>query len=116
MRIVRYTVDSEAAGDELEQVGVIPENSRSSPPLVLLLHGRGSSPEEMLSNELFAALRDAGRDAPAVALVNGGESSYWHDRDSGDWGTYVMEEALPAAVERLGASEDLVAIGGISMG
>ena len=47
---------------------------------------------------------------------NGGVSSYWHDRASGDWGRYVLDEVIPQAVRRLRADPTRVAIGGISMG
>lgn len=68
------------------------------------------------SDELFAALEKLGSRAPAVLLVNGGESSYFHDRRDGPWGQYVMKEAIPAGIKRAHARRDRVAIGGISMG
>jgi S-formylglutathione hydrolase FrmB len=49
-------------------------------------------------------------------LVDGGAASYYHDRASGPWGTYVVKEAIPAAVARLDADPDRVAIGGESTG
>jgi len=82
----------------------------------VFLHGRGGGPESNLTDEIFEGLRSLGGRAPAILLVNGGESSYYHDRADGPWGTYVMREALPAAVERSGVDRRRVAIGGISMG
>jgi S-formylglutathione hydrolase FrmB len=74
------------------------------------------SPEGFVSDELLSALEGEGRKAPAVVLLDGGESSYWHDRQDGDWGFYVVSEAIPRAIEELDADPDRVAIGGISMG
>jgi len=51
-----------------------------------------------------------------VLLVDGGDHSYFHDRAGFRWGTYVLDDAIPAAVRRLHADPHRVAIGGISMG
>lgn len=51
-----------------------------------------------------------------MLLVNGGDSSYYHDRRDGQWGAYVLREAIPAAIQRLHADRRRVAIGGMSMG
>lgn len=83
---------------------------------MVLLHGRGGSPEDFLSEGLFDALTEQGSRAPAVALLDGGEASYWHDRADGAWGRYVVNEAIPSAARELGADPKRVAIGGISMG
>ena len=65
---------------------------------------------------LREGLERLGSRAPAVLLVNGGDHSYYHDRGDGRWGEYVFREAIPAALERLHADPDRIAIGGISMG
>ena len=57
-----------------------------------------------------------GANAPAVLLVDGGDHSYYHDREDFDWGTHILEEAIPAARERLGTDPQKEAIGGFSMG
>jgi S-formylglutathione hydrolase FrmB len=114
--VARYEISSEFVDRDLVQIGLLPENATAEPPLLLLLHGRDSAPADTASNELFEALEDSGEDAPAVALVNGGPDSYFHDREDGAWGRYVVEEALPQAIEELGADPERVAIGGISMG
>ena len=82
--------------------------------LLVLLHGRGSTPDSFLSQQFFDGLAALGRRAPAVLLLDGGDHSYWHDRRDGKWGTMVLREAIPAGVARTGARK--VAIGGISMG
>ena len=51
-----------------------------------------------------------------IAFPYGGEGSYWHNRDDGDWGTYVLDEVIPGALATSGADPKRVAIGGISMG
>jgi S-formylglutathione hydrolase FrmB len=45
-----------------------------------------------------------------------GDIGWWHDRKEGKWGSYVLEEVIPATLARSGADKDRVAIGGISMG
>lgn len=107
---------SRAVGRTLEHRVIVPEGAADEPPLLVLLHGRGSGPEGMISDELVDALDAAGERAPVVLLPDGGDSSYWHDRRDGAWARMVVREAIPAAIERLGADPDRVAIGGISMG
>jgi S-formylglutathione hydrolase FrmB len=94
---------------------VIPA-ARKGAPLLVLLHERGGSPRELLWPELVDALEAEGADKPAVLLVDGGDNSYYHDREDFDWGTHVLEEAIPAARERLGTNPAREAIGGFSMG
>jgi S-formylglutathione hydrolase FrmB len=69
-----------------------------------------------LNDAFFSALADLGDRAPIVAFPYGGKNSYWHDRDDGRWGTYVMREVIPEVVKRFDADRRRVAIGGISMG
>ena len=78
---------------------VIPAG-RDGAPLLILLHERGGSPEELVWPELVDSLETM-TDPPAILLVDGGDHSYYHDRDDFDWGTHVLEEAIPAARERL---------------
>ncbi len=85
-------------------------------PLLVLLHGRGGSPNDFLASELYDALDRAGDRAPSVLLVDGGDHSYYHDRKEGRWGTYVLREAIPKAVRTLRADGRRIAIGGFSMG
>ena len=107
---------SRAVGETLEHRVLVPEERAARPPLLVFLHGRGGGPESTVSEELEDALADAGRRAPIVLLPDGGEASYWHNRRDGAWARMVVREAIPAAIERLGADPDRVAIGGISMG
>jgi S-formylglutathione hydrolase FrmB len=66
---------------------------------------------------MLPALRALGTRAPVVLVVDDGElTSWWHDRASGKWGSYVLREAIPAALRRTGADPGRIAIGGISMG
>jgi S-formylglutathione hydrolase FrmB len=51
-----------------------------------------------------------------VLLVDGGDHSYYHDRDDFDWGTHVLRDAIPAARRRLNTDPGREAIGGFSMG
>jgi S-formylglutathione hydrolase FrmB len=110
-----FTVKSHYVGRSLDQIGVVPAGGGKR-PLLVFLHGRGLHPEALLSDEFFAGLAKLGKRAPIVVALNGGDHSYWHDRRGGRWGTYVLREAIPAAVRELGADPSRVAIGGISMG
>ena len=107
-------VESPALGRTLVQ-GVY-DPGEPGRPLLVLLHGRGSDPEDVWTLGLGDELERLGERAPAVLLVDGGDHSYFHDRADGRWGTYVVEDAIPAAVAHLAADGRRVAIGGISMG
>jgi S-formylglutathione hydrolase FrmB len=110
-------VPSKAMGESLGLEVVVPEDPGRRPPLLVFLHGRGGSEETFVEDEaMFRALARMGSRAPVVAFPDGGDHGYWHDREEGDWGHYVVEEVIPAAVEETGADPRRVAIGGISMG
>ena len=64
---------------------------------------------------MFAALHALGPRAPDIAFPYG-DQSYWHNRASGAWGSYVLDEVIPKALTALNADPRRVAIGGISMG
>jgi S-formylglutathione hydrolase FrmB len=89
---------------------------REGAPLLVLLHARGGTPRGLVWPELTDALADLGDDAPGVLLVDGGDHSYFHDRDDFAWGTHILREAIPAARRRLGTDPNREAIGGYSMG
>jgi S-formylglutathione hydrolase FrmB len=112
------TIDSKAVGDELAVSVVVPEDAGDDGrPLLVFLHGRdGNEDSELGNDELFETLEELGDRAPIVALPDGGDDSYWHDRAGGDWGTYVTDEVIPQVAKQFDADPDRVAIGGISMG
>jgi S-formylglutathione hydrolase FrmB len=118
-RLERLTVHSKAVHRELGVAVVVP--AKAPPPgertLVVFLHGRGGSEETFTGNEaVYDGLANLGRRAPVLAFPDGGVHSYWHDRDGGRWGRYVMREVIPTVVKRFGVDPRRVAIGGISMG
>jgi S-formylglutathione hydrolase FrmB len=118
-RVEHLTVHSKAVHQDLGVAVVVP--SRVPPhgerTLLVFLHGRGGSDATFTGNEaVFEGLAKLGRRAPVVAFPDGGDHSYWHDRDDGRWGRYVMREVIPTVVERYGIDPRRVAIGGISMG
>jgi S-formylglutathione hydrolase FrmB len=115
--IVRYEIRSRHVHRTLAQTAALPRGAGSKPPLLVFLHGRGAHGEESNSNDAFYDALDAlGERAPAVVFPNGAVASYWHDRASGDWARYVLDEVIPRAIRRLHADPRRVAIGGISMG
>jgi enterochelin esterase-like enzyme len=116
IKVERFTFDSPAVGEELDEIALLPPGDLDGKPVLLFLHGRGSSPESVLSDELFAALRSQGDGAPVVVLADGGDASYFHDRRTGAWGSYLLEELVPEVGARWDVDTDRLAIGGISMG
>lgn len=90
-----------------------PSRDRS---LVVFLHGRGDSERSYLVEPMFEALADQRGRAPVVAFPFGGDSSYWHNRGSGAWASYVLTEVIPQIIDRYDIDPDRIAIGGISMG
>jgi S-formylglutathione hydrolase FrmB len=85
-------------------------------PLLVFLHGRGNGPSDVANSHLAAALERLGPRAPSIVVPDDDGSSYWHDRRTGRWGTYVLHQVIPAALRRTHADPHRVAIGGISMG
>jgi S-formylglutathione hydrolase FrmB len=118
-RVEHLTVRSKAVHRKLGVAVAVPAKKppRGKRTLVVFLHGRGGSDRTFTGNEaVFAGLAKLGRRAPIVAFPDGGDHSYWHDRDGGRWGRYVMREVIPTVVRRFGVDSRRVAIGGISMG
>ena len=94
---------------------VTPAGGGEGRPLLVFLHGYGATPSDTLSPAFVAALRRLGDRAPVVFLPEG-DVGWWHDRPGEPWGSYVLREAIPAALHRSGADAHRIAIGGISMG
>jgi S-formylglutathione hydrolase FrmB len=117
-QVLRYTIDSRLTHSSLPQVAVVPPgHALRRRTLLVFLHGKGSDGEDSnLNDEMYSALARLGSRAPDVVFPDGGEDSYWHDRSSGEWGRYVIDEVIPEAIRRLHADPRRVAIGGISMG
>jgi S-formylglutathione hydrolase FrmB len=113
-----FTVKSRLVGRSLHEIAVVPGGLASGErrPLLVFLHGRASRPGTVLSDEFYSGLARLGKRAPVVVALDGGHNSYWHDRHGGRWGSYVLREAIPAAVRLLPVDSSRVAIGGISMG
>ena len=111
------TVDSKDVGNPLETNVVIPEGvDADGAPLLVFLHGRGGDEDAYTGDDAMFEALAATDGAPVVAFPDGGDSSYWHDREEGKWGSYVTDEVIPAVEEQFGTDPAHVAIGGISMG
>lgn len=118
-KVERLALRSQAVDRRLEVAVVVPAKAppRGERTLLVFLHGRGGSEETFTGNEaMFEGLAKLGARAPVVAFPDGGDHSYWHDRDGGDWDGYVMTEVIPKVVKRFGIEPRRVAVGGISMG
>ncbi|MGH2851679.1 MAG: alpha/beta hydrolase [Solirubrobacteraceae bacterium] len=117
VRVIHFTIHSRFVGTHDEVVVVPPGTSGAGRPLLVFLHGKGDGRENSnLNASMFAALARQGARAPDIVFPDGGEDSYWHNRASGRWSSYVLDEVIPAAVRLLGADPRRLAIGGISMG
>jgi S-formylglutathione hydrolase FrmB len=111
-----FTVKSRLVGRSLEQAVILPSGDTKGRPLLVLLHGRSSHPDNMARSSIAKAVDKLGSRAPVVLLANGGDHSYYHDRRDGRWGAYLLHEAIPAAVRKYHLDPRRVAIGGFSMG
>ncbi|HEX6601921.1 MAG TPA: alpha/beta hydrolase-fold protein, partial [Solirubrobacterales bacterium] len=118
-RVVHLTERSEAVGRTLGVNVLLPAKSGSpgQRSLLLFLHGRGGSEETFTGNEaVYEGLAKLGARAPVVAFPDGGDHSYWHNRDSGRWDRYLMREVIPRLIGRFDVDPERIAVGGISMG
>jgi S-formylglutathione hydrolase FrmB len=115
-RIESIAIHSKFVHRDLEQLLVIPKSGGKGRMLLVLLHGRGGSPASFLSDQFFAGIHALGKRAPDILLAAGGDHSYYHNRRDGKWGTYIVREAIPAALYYSHADPHRVAIGGVSMG
>jgi S-formylglutathione hydrolase FrmB len=114
-KITNFALQSKLMGRQMYEVLVTPAGGGKGRPLLVFLHGYGASPSDMADPAFVSALRRLGDRAPVV-LAPEGDTGFWHDRLGQPWGTYVLREAIPAALRRTGADPKRVAIGGISMG
>lgn len=114
----RIEIQSAAVGKSLPVEVIVPDTEapRAGRPMLVLLHGRGTSADNLSNSAVTQAVADVGADAPLVVLPYGDEASYWHNRASGDWGDYVTEEVIPTVAKKFDGNPELVAIGGVSMG
>lgn len=112
-----FEIESDLLDRTLPAKVVVPE--RAEPrgrSMLVFLHGRNDDERSYLVEPMFEALGDLGKRAPIVAFPFGGGSSYWHDRASGPWASYVLTEAIPQLTARYDVDPDRIVIGGISMG
>jgi S-formylglutathione hydrolase FrmB len=120
----RFAVDSKAVGRGLDVAVVLPGgDGPGQRPLLVFLHGKDETIGDFVGDgwlrgdePFFAALAKLGASAPVVAFPEDDGDSYWHDRTSGGWGTYVIDEVIRDVERRYGTDPERVAIGGISMG
>jgi S-formylglutathione hydrolase FrmB len=111
-----FKIKSKLVRQSLEQAVYVPSDDTKGRPLLVLLHGRSSSPDSMAKKSITKAIGKLGSRAPVVVFANGGNHSYYHDRADGRWGSYILEEMIPAAVRKYDLDPRRVAIGGFSMG
>lgn len=115
-QVAHLTLSSRFLHRKMPLTLVTPAGGGRGRPLLVFLHGRGGDQDSELTHQMFAALRAVGPRAPDIAFPDGGDHSYWHNRTDGAWGSYVLDEVIPAAIRAFHADPRRVAIGGISMG
>jgi S-formylglutathione hydrolase FrmB len=116
-KVHKIEVQSDLLDRTLPVAVVVPRRTPSHDrSLLIFLHGRNEDERSYLVDPMFEALADLRDRAPVVAFPYGGQSSYWHNRDSGQWAAYVLSELIPKLIRRFDIAPRKVAIGGISMG
>jgi S-formylglutathione hydrolase FrmB len=116
-KLHKFEIESDSLGRTMPVAVVVPRRApKENRPLLVFLHGRNEDERSYLDDPMFEALNDLRDRAPVVAFPFGGASSYWHDRDNGQWATYVLDELIPKLIRRFDIAPRKVAIGGISMG
>ena len=111
-QLVHFTLHSRLTHHDLHEILVVPKHHGDW--LLVLMHGKGGSPSQFLTQPFFDTLERLGRDAPDVLLLDGTDDSYWHNRADGAWASMVLREAIPTGIARTHAKR--IALGGISMG
>jgi poly(3-hydroxybutyrate) depolymerase len=114
-RVLHLTIASRFVHGKMALTLVTPTGDGAHRPLLVFLHGVVYDNNSQLSDQLFAALHALGPRAPDIAFPYG-DGSYWHNRASGAWSSYVLDEVIPKALTVLKADPRRIAIGGISMG
>lgn len=129
----RSTVHSAALGRGMPIEVYTPSHPCRDEPVLLLFHGRGGDERQWMEGSLFDGV---GIDATAARLIAAGEirpitivsasidDSYGvdsvptnDDYDHGPYGTYILDELIPAVAERYGeGGRAPIFIGGLSMG
>lgn len=116
-QVSSLTIESKAVGEKLPLQVVVPEGADGEKrPLLVFLHGRGANERSEEVDQMYSALADLGDQAPVIAFPYGGDASYWHNRDSGNWSKYVTDEVIPTVEKNFYVDPKAIGIGGISMG
>lgn len=116
VRVQPFTLHSKLLERDFREILLLPAGRTRGRELLVFLHGY-TQPTAQNADWMRPGLRALGTSAPVVLLVDDGDfTSWWHDRASGKWGSYVLQEAIPAALRRTGADPKRVLVGGISMG
>jgi len=97
VRIERVTLRSRLVHRDLHELLVRPQGAAGGRPLLVLLHGRGSSPSAFLQQGLAPALRALGPRAPDVLLADGGESQKYLGEKNEPIRAMSMIDGKPAA-------------------
>jgi len=118
-QVVSYTLRSKDTHGVRHETAVVTGSSGHGRGLLILLPGRsgtGGATHSFAGSSTKVPLAALADRAPVIVGVDGGGSSYFHDRASGDWGSYVVDEVIPDAIRRFHTDPQRIAIGGDSMG
>ncbi len=111
------TVRSKLLHKSMGQIVIEPHDAGSGKrSMVVLLHGRNAGPATWPLDQIKREIGRLGPVAPIVLLADGDDASYFHDRATGRYGSYIMREVIPQAILKTHADRRRLAIGGISMG
>jgi poly(3-hydroxybutyrate) depolymerase len=101
-RISHLTIVSRFVQGKMPLTLVTPAGGGAHRPLLVFLHGVIYDNNSQLTNQMFAALHALGRRAPDIVFPYG-DQSYWHNRASGAWGSYVLNQVITKALTVLNA-------------
>ena len=97
-------------------LAVVPAGGGEARPLLVLIAGRDQTLETLLEKGFYASLAQLGLQAPDIAVLQVDPDSGAHDTSNGKWGSYLLQEAIPAALKQTGADPKRVAIAGFGLG
>lgn len=114
-RIEQLDIRSAALRRTIRVDVILPPGDPAGRALLLDLHGKGRAEPSGDGFVGRAALAALGERAPVAVLAADDGDSYWHDRATGKWATYLRDDLVPQVQRhyRLGPK---LALSGLSMG
>lgn len=111
-----WTLQSKILGRDLVQNVTRSADDTSGRSLLIDLHGKGEGTPGLAATQQLKALAQLGSNGPVIVKPSDDGGSYWHNRRSGRWGDYIVNEVIPQAIKKFNLDPKRVAISGLSMG